>query len=67
MTVSGGLLERDGVTKAVAGLVEAVRGGQGGALFVVVKPAWARRPCWDAAVTWPRRPGCGWAWPWASD
>ncbi len=35
MTVSGGLLERDGVTKAVAGLVEAVRGGQGGALFVV--------------------------------
>ena len=35
MTVSGGLLERDGVTGAVAGLVGAVRAGHGGALFVV--------------------------------
>ena len=35
MTVSGGLLERGGVTDAVAGLVNAVRAGQGGALFVV--------------------------------
>jgi len=35
MTVWGGLLERDGVMEAVAGLVCAVAAGQGGALFVV--------------------------------
>ncbi len=35
MTGSGGLLERDGVTEAVAGLVGAVGAGQAGALFVV--------------------------------
>ena len=35
MTVSGGLLERDGVTGAVAGLVGAVGAGRPGALFVV--------------------------------
>ena len=34
MTVRGGLLERDGVIEAVAGLVSAVAAGQGGALFV---------------------------------
>ena len=35
MTVSGGLLERDGVTGAVAGLVGRGRRGRAGALFVV--------------------------------
>lgn len=35
MTVRGGLLERDGVIEAVAGLVRAVVAGHGGALFVV--------------------------------
>jgi DNA-binding CsgD family transcriptional regulator len=35
MTADGGLLERDGVTGAVAGLVGAVGAGRGGALFVV--------------------------------
>src|SRR5260370_28219282 len=35
MTVRGGLLERDGVIEAVAGLVRAVVGGRGGALFGV--------------------------------
>jgi DNA-binding CsgD family transcriptional regulator len=35
MTVGGGLLERDGVTGAVAGLVGAVGAGRAGALFVV--------------------------------
>jgi DNA-binding CsgD family transcriptional regulator len=35
MTLRGGLLERDGVTGAVAGLVGAVSAGQAGALFVV--------------------------------
>ena len=34
MTVGGGLLERDGVTGAVAGLVGAVGAGRAGALFV---------------------------------
>lgn len=34
MTVRGGLLERDGVTDAVAGLVGAVGAGRAGALFV---------------------------------
>ena len=35
MTARGGLLERDGVTEAVAGLVDAVNAGRPGALFVV--------------------------------
>jgi len=35
MTVSGGLLERDGVIEAVAGLAGAVGAGRAGALFVV--------------------------------
>ena len=34
MTVGGGLLERDGVTGAVAGLVGAIGAGRAGALFV---------------------------------
>jgi len=38
MTADGGLLERDGVTGAVAGLVRAVGAGQGAALFVVGEP-----------------------------
>jgi DNA-binding CsgD family transcriptional regulator len=38
MTVSGGLLERDGVTSAVAGLVDAVLAGRAGALFVSGEP-----------------------------
>jgi hypothetical protein len=35
MTARNGLLERDGVTEAVAGLVDAVNAGRPGALFVV--------------------------------
>ena len=35
MTVSGALLERDGVTNAVAGLVGAISAGRAGALFIV--------------------------------
>ena len=68
MTVSGGLLERDGVTKAVAGLVEAVRGGQGGALFVVGEAGLGKTSVLDRGCDgWPRRPGWRWGWAGASD
>ena len=45
MTARGGLLERDGVTEAVAGLVDAVNAGRPGALFVVGEAGLGKTSC----------------------